>query len=52
MKEYKVETWKIGLSKNTERLEATLNEFANQGWQVIHVAENTTRIIFERDKNR
>jgi len=52
MKEYKVVTWKMGLSKNNERLEDTLNEYARQGWVVKDIGENSTRIIFERDKNR
>ncbi|TYP97544.1 uncharacterized protein DUF4177 [Tenacibaculum adriaticum] len=32
MKEYKVINWKMGLSKNSERLEDTLNNYAKQGW--------------------
>lgn len=52
MKEYKVVSWKMGLSKNNERLEDTLNEYAKQGWILKEVAENSMRIIFERDKNR
>jgi len=52
MKEYKVVNWKMGLSKNNERLEDTLNEYARQGWVVKDVSESTARIIFERDKNR
>lgn len=52
MKEYKVVTWKMGLSKNNERLEDTLNDYARQGWVVIDIAENTNRIVLERDKNR
>ena len=52
MKEYKVVNWKMGLSKNNERLEDELNKYARQGWQVIHIGENHTRIILERDKNK
>lgn len=52
MKEYKVINWKMGISKNNERLEETLNQYAKMGWTVKHVAENSSRIIFERDKNR
>jgi len=52
MKEYKVISWKGGLRNNNLKLEDTLNEYAKQGWIVKDVAENTTRIIFERDKNR
>ncbi|MFN0730143.1 DUF4177 domain-containing protein [Polaribacter gochangensis] len=52
MKEYTVINWKMGLSKNNERLEDTLNEYARNGWRVIHIGEQNTRIVFERDKNR
>jgi len=52
MKEYKVVGWKMGLTNNNNRLEAKLNEYAKQGWNVIHIAENTATIVFERDKNR
>jgi hypothetical protein len=52
MKEYKVVSWKSSLTKNNERLEDTLNDHARNGWQVIHIAEHTARIVFERDKNR
>ncbi len=52
MKEYKVVKWKMGLTRNEERLEDTLNEHARSGWQVIHIGEQNTRIVFERDKNR
>lgn len=52
MKEYKVINWKMGLSKNNERLEDTLNNYAKQGWQVTHIAEHSARIVFEREKNR
>lgn len=52
MKEYKVISWKMGISKNNERLEDTLNQYAKMGWVVKDVAENSARIIFERDKNR
>lgn len=52
MKEYKVVNWKMGLSRNNVKLENLLNEYARNGWSVIHIAEQTTRIVFERDKNR
>ncbi|WP_440881915.1 DUF4177 domain-containing protein [Tenacibaculum sp. C7A-26P2] len=52
MKEYKVISWKIGLSGNNQKLEDTLNSFAKKGWKVINIAEQSTRIILERDKNR
>lgn len=52
MKEYKVVNWKMGFSNNNQRLEDFLNEHARNGWRVIHIAENSARITFERDKNR
>ena len=52
MKEYKVISWKPGLTNNNQKLEDTLNDYARNGWRVVHVAENTTRIVLERDKNR
>ncbi|MDP4704312.1 MAG: DUF4177 domain-containing protein, partial [Polaribacter sp.] len=52
MKEYKVVTWKMGMTKNNERLEETLNQHAREGWVVTHIAEQSARIVFERDKNR
>ncbi|GGG54118.1 DUF4177 domain-containing protein [Bizionia arctica] len=52
MKEYKVISWKMGLSKNDERLEEALNQHAMSGWRVIHVSENSARIVFERERNR
>lgn len=52
MKEYKVVTWKMGLTNNDKRLEDTLNEYARQGWVVRDVGDTSMRIVFERDKNR
>ena len=52
MKEYKVVSWKMGFSNNSEKLEDLLNLHAKAGWNVIHIAEQTTRIVLERDKNR
>ncbi|NKI33449.1 DUF4177 domain-containing protein [Croceivirga thetidis] len=52
MKEYKVVSWKMSLTGNSKRLEDTLNEYAKQGWRLVHVYENTASVIFERDKNR
>ena len=52
MKEYKVITWKIGLTRNNERLEDTLNKHAREGWCVKHINDSTYRIVFERNKNR
>lgn len=52
MKEYKVINWKMGFSNNSKKLEDLLNLHASSGWNVIHVAEHTTRIILERTKNR
>jgi hypothetical protein len=52
MKEYKVITWKMGMTKNDIRLEETLNQHAREGWIVTHISEHSARIVFERDKNR
>jgi hypothetical protein len=52
MKEYKVVHWKMGFSNNNQKLEDTLNQYAREGWVVRDIAENTTRIVLERDKNR
>ena len=52
MKEYKVVSWKMGLSNNSQKLENVLNQYAKLGWVLKHLGENTTRIVFERDKNR
>ncbi len=52
MKEYKVVAWKMGISRNNQKLEDTLNQYAQSGWTVCHIAEHTARIVFERDKNR
>ncbi|MDP5092027.1 MAG: DUF4177 domain-containing protein [Polaribacter sp.] len=52
MKEYKVVTWKMGLTKNEEKLEDALNLYAREGWVLKQVSDHSTRIVFERDKNR
>lgn len=52
MKEYKVVSWKAGLTKNNERLEDTLNQYGKMGWQATHIIYQNYKIIFERDKNR
>ena len=52
MKEYKVVTWKMGMTKNNERLEETLNQHAREGWILKHMGEHWSSIVLERDKNR
>ncbi|MDY0781073.1 DUF4177 domain-containing protein [Tenacibaculum sp. IB213877] len=52
MKEYKVINWKMGLTGNNQKLEDTLNNYSREGWKVIHIAEHSARIVFERNKNR
>lgn len=52
MKEYKVINWKMGFSNNNEKLEDVLNEYGRAGWEARHISESSTRIVFERDKNR
>ncbi|WP_416443754.1 hypothetical protein ACH3O9_01710 [Leeuwenhoekiella sp. A16] len=51
MKEYKVESFKLSLSKNDEKLELFLNRFAKDGW-VFKFMDAHYKVIFERDKNR
>ncbi|MBT8274074.1 MAG: DUF4177 domain-containing protein [Bacteroidia bacterium] len=52
MKEYKVISPKLGLSKRTEKLEDILNQYAREGWVVNHIAQSAYMVVFERDKNR
>ena len=52
MKEYKVVNWKMGFTGNNKKLEENLNQYAREGWILKHIAEQSTRIVFERDKNR
>ena len=52
MKEYKVVTPKLGLSKRMQKLEDTFNQYAREGWIVKYVAQSAYFIVFERDKNR
>ena len=52
MKEYKVIQPKIGFRNRFQSLEDTLNLYAREGWVVKHIAENSARIVFERNKNR
>lgn len=52
MKEYKVVSWKMSFSNNNQRLEDLLNQYAREGWSVIHIADNNTRVVLERSKNR
>ena len=42
----------MGITKNNERLEDTLNEYARNGWRAISIGESSARIVFEREKNR
>lgn len=52
MKEYKVVTPKLGISRRNEKLEDLMNQYAREGWVVNHVAQSAYFLIFERDKNR
>jgi len=52
MKEYKVINWKMGFTNNNQKLEDTLNQYAREGWVLKDIAENSSRLIFEREKNR
>jgi len=52
MKEYKVVSWQMGLSKNSQRLEDILNQYAREGWVLKDLSGSSYRIVFERNKNR
>ncbi len=52
MKEYKVVSPKLGLSKRNEKLEVLLNQHAREGWRLKHIAQSAHFLVFERDKNR
>ncbi|WP_081475393.1 DUF4177 domain-containing protein [Croceivirga radicis] len=52
MKEYKVVQFKHGLTNNNQKLEDLLNSHAHQGWEVKQYLEQSSKIIFERNKNR
>ena len=52
MKEYKVVKPNLGLTKRAEKLEALLNQYAREGWQLSHLAQGWVSMVLERDKNR
>ena len=52
MKEYKVITWQMGFTKNNQKLEDVLNQYAREGWVLRDLSDNSARIVFEREKNR
>lgn len=52
MKEYKTIVPKLGIIKRAEKLEELLNQYAREGWQLHHVNQAQTLVIFERNKNR
>ncbi|WGK65025.1 DUF4177 domain-containing protein [Croceiramulus getboli] len=52
MKEYKVVSYKMRLSKNNQHLEDFLNSHAISGWSLKAIDDSWTRIILERNKNR
>ncbi len=54
MKEYKLLKQKMGWSKNLEKFEKELNNYAKQGWRVINVFINheIMTAVLEKDKNR
>ena len=52
MKEYKVVQPKIGLRNRNQKYEDVLNQYARDGWVVNSIFQNTSGILFERDKNR
>ena len=52
MKEYKVITTKLGLRNRADKLQEVLNQYAKDGWSVVHIAQSAYFIVFERNKNR
>ncbi len=52
MKEYKVVMLKLGITRRSEKLEDTLNQYAREGWQLSSIAQGWVSMILERDKNR
>ena len=52
MKEYKVIATKLGFRNRTQAFEDTLNQYAREGWCVIHIDTGWGSVTFERDKNR
>jgi len=51
MKEYKVVSTKLGISKRNQKLEDLLNKYARERWVVNHVGQSAHFVIFEREKN-
>ena len=52
MKEYKVEVPRSGWRNRMQSFEDLINQYGREGWRVIHIAQNYTSVVFERDKNR
>ena len=52
MKEYKVISKSLGLTKNNQRLEDLLNQHAREGWILKFMGEQINTIVLEREKNR
>ncbi|WP_088323059.1 DUF4177 domain-containing protein [Polaribacter tangerinus] len=52
MKEYKVVTLRLGLTKRNEKLEHLLNQYAREGWVLKEMPTNWNAIVLEREKNR
>ena len=52
MKEYKVVTPKLGLTKRHEKLQDLLNQYAREGWTLNYIGAGFATMILERDKIR
>ena len=52
MKEYKVIIPKLGFRNRNQAFEDVLNQYAREGWQVIHIDAGWGSVVFERNKNR
>lgn len=49
MKEYKVANRPVGFSNNNKKLEDFLNQHAVLGWQLVHMDQSMSKIVFERE---
>jgi|LGOV01.1.fsa_nt_gb hypothetical protein len=54
MKEYKLLKQKMGWSKNLQKFEDELNNYALKGWSVVNIFINheVMTAVLEKDKNR
>lgn len=51
MKEYKVISPKLGITRRNEKLEDLLNQYSRERWEVKYIGDGALWIVMERDKN-